>query len=99
MSKKRALQIRRRCIFKTVLARLFDSHALDAGVGKTGEALKNHTADILRGRHAFAKFRNLLVHVRVVERIENLLSHETIEIREIRNHARCRINRAGNTYF
>src|SRR5579871_485647 len=86
-------------VFKTVLPGLFDAHALQAGPPKSAQPLKYFDADILRRRDALAEFRDLLVQVLMIERLDHLTLDERIEVGKIGNHSRSRIDRPRDSHF
>src|SRR5271170_4971123 len=58
-------------VFKTVQAGFFDAHALEFCIGKVAQTIENLDTQIFGGRHMLAKFRDLFVEIRVIERLDH----------------------------
>src|SRR3984893_7162146 len=86
-------------VFETVPASLFEANAYETRTGEPLQALKNLHAEILRRRHAIAESRHVFIQVSMIEWLDNLPGHVTVEIAKMSDHARSRINRPGNGYL
>src|SRR5579859_4222371 len=86
-------------VFETVPASLFEADTYETRTGKLLQALKNLHAEILCRRHALAESLHVFIQVRMVEWLDNLPRHVTVQIAKMRDHARSRINRPRNGYL
>jgi hypothetical protein len=80
-------------VFECVIARFFDPHAFEFGLGKFLQALINLDTNVLGSRYLVAKCRNLFVQRAMIESLDHLPFHESIKLRQIHDHSRSRIHR------
>src|SRR5579863_6322657 len=86
-------------VFETVAASLFQPDTHQVRTGETLQALKNLHAEILRRWHTVAESLHVFIQVSMVEWLDNLPRHVTVQIAKMRDHARTRINRPGDGYL
>src|ERR1700681_413574 len=86
-------------VFETVPAGLFEANAYETRSGEPLQALKNLHAEILRRRHALAESLHVFIQVSMIEWLDNLAGHITVQVAKMRDHARGRINRPGNGHL
>src|SRR5437899_11397459 len=79
-------------VLETVTASLLEANTYQTRTGKSLQALKNLHAEIFRCRHAIAESLHVLVQIHMIERLDDLPRHVTIEIVQLRDHARRGIN-------
>ena len=65
---------------------------------RTAQQIKDRRAKILGRRHAIGKQR-IEIQVGVVESIQYLRPHRSVELYQINNHSRLRVDRAAHQYF
>src|SRR5260370_5024546 len=82
-------------VFEAVTASLLQAYTYQTCPGELLQSLKNLNAEILRRRYPFAKSIHVFVQIHMIEWLDNLASHVTIEIGKIGNHPRGPINRSG----
>ena len=63
------------------------------------QAIKNLDAQILRCRHALAKFGDLFIQIFMVERLDHFALNKRIEVAQICNHSGCWSDAARHRNF
>ena len=86
-------------ILEAVVGSLFHTNRFESGVGERFQALENFNAQIFCGRHGFAKRGNLILQRSMIERFYYISVYKSVEVREIRDHSRPRIDRSGHAHF
>src|SRR5579864_201350 len=87
------------CVFKTVQSCFLYANALQPGPWKPAQAMENLDANILRGRNAFAKFRDFFVQILVVKRFDNFAFDKSVQVGQVRDHSGGFVHRAGDGHF
>src|SRR3984893_7168770 len=83
-------------VLDTVAATHFQPDTHQTLTGEPLQALKNFHAEILRRGHTIAESLHVFIQVRMVEWLDDLPRHVTVQIAKMRDHARARINRPGD---
>src|ERR1700758_1236473 len=86
-------------VFETVTASLFQPDTHQTRTAEALQALKNFHAEILRRRHTIVESHHVFIQIRMVEWLNDLPRHVTVQIAKMRDHARARINRPGDGYL
>src|SRR5260370_19696973 len=80
------------CVLETVTASLFLANTYQTRTAKLLQALKNLHAEIFRRRHALAESLHVLIQIHMIEWLDDFSRNVTVEIAQVRDHARRRIN-------
>jgi hypothetical protein len=87
------------CVFKAVIACFLDAHALELGMGKMLQAMKDFDTQIFRRGDLVAKHRHILVERAMIEFFEDMAFDKGVQIRKMGDHPRRRINSPGKAHF
>src|SRR5271166_2539982 len=79
-------------ILKRIVRGFFNAHPLESRPGEVFQPLVYLDANVFRRGHFFAKRRDFFVERMVIKRLDNLPQNESIQVRQIHDHARGRIH-------